>query len=107
MAIVNNLIRSALQEASRFIKIIKINRKIAHIYKLNKKIYDGTCNKQNLIAHKKKWSVLKKRVNGKWFKIYSSISNNNDINFVPEDIYYLVIEPKMNNPDFLYAYKDK
>jgi hypothetical protein len=107
MKIIKKFLRRAGQKALYIYKNAEINRKIAHIYKLNKKIYEGSCDQKNLMAHKNKWSVLKKGVNGKWFKVFSTISDNNDINFVPEDIYYLIIEPKMNNPDFILAYKDK
>lgn len=73
--------------------------KIARIHKIKSKI--DTSN------YKKKWKKLCWFVNTKWYKVYSSISGIQDINYVPEDIYYAIIEPKLNNRELARAYADK
>ena len=94
--------RSSLKKITQSIisiyKIIRFNKKIEYIYRLNRKAYKHNFNKQKLRDHKRKWSVLKKIVNGKWYKIYTYISGKDSINFVPEDIYFTKIQPKINNP---------
>lgn len=102
-----NSIKNAAAKLQTQHKIFKINRKINGIYKAYKKRSSVVYDKQELIHHKKKWSVLKKRINPRWFKIYSSITGRSEVDYVPEDIYYVIIEPCMNQSEFLLAYKDK
>lgn len=83
---------------------IKIN-KIYEIFKQN-----NTTNKPGITdikKHKEKWSILDKNVNTKFYEIISKVSGKNDINIVPEDIYYGIIEPSLNNYNMNLVYSDK
>ncbi|MFX0132351.1 MAG: sugar-transfer associated ATP-grasp domain-containing protein [Candidatus Hodarchaeota archaeon] len=102
-----NFLKKITQNIISIYKIKTFNKKIAYIYRLKRKAYKYHFKEHKLIDYKKKWSVLKKGVNCKWYKIYGYISGKDSISFVPEDIYYSIIEPKMNKEDFLIAYKDK
>lgn len=85
-----------------FIFRIKIKRIYSHL-RIKKKIFD----KGKLREHKKKWSSLKNNVNPLWYKVFNFLCNSKDINFVPEDIYYTIIEPCLNNKQLAKAYSDK
>ena len=81
------------------------NNKIRRIYKiLNIK---KTLDKSIVNEHIRKWSILKKIVSPKWLEIYSHVSNKIDINYIPEDIYYTVVENTLNNSMFSLSYSDK
>ena len=84
-----------------FICINKIKR-IYKILNINK-----TLDKSIINEHVRKWSVLKKIVSPKWLEIYSYVSNKIDINYIPEDIYYTVVENTLNNSMFSLSYSDK
>lgn len=79
-------------------------RKIALIYSNIKPSVKDT---KGIEKHVKYWSRLKKNINPKWFTVYSFLSKNNDIKYVPENIYYNVIEPKLNNRELSFSFKDK
>ena len=64
-------------------------------------------DKAKIISHQKQWKKLKKNVNPLWFKVFSYLSGMEDINYVPEDIYYTVIEPCLNNKQVNKSYADK
>lgn len=81
-------------------------------YKINKiykhlNINNIFINKKLINDHKKLWGQLKKNVNPKWFLVYSNISENPDINYVPENIYHNIIESRLNNRKLAFAYRDK
>ncbi|MHB2149529.1 sugar-transfer associated ATP-grasp domain-containing protein [Calditrichota bacterium LG25] len=77
--------------------------KIASNLNINKRIF----NKKKLESHIKKWKELYPNVSAKWYKVYSTVLGHEDENFVPENIYYLVIEPTLNNKQVYKAYSDK
>ena len=54
-------------------------------------------NEVELAEHRRQWSVLKRRVGDKWYRCYSLSSGRQSRDYVPEDIYYSVIEPLLNN----------
>jgi hypothetical protein len=81
-------------------------RSIDKIYR-HLKVKDSTVNKNLVIKHQKYWGQLKKKVNPKWFKVYSFITNNHDIHYIPENIYFNIIEEKLNNRTLALAYGDK
>lgn len=61
----------------------------------------------DVAAYKKKWRKLTKNVDTRWFKTYSYVSGKEEINFVEEDIFYMIIEPALNRHEFFRAYRDK
>lgn len=58
-------------------------------------------------SYKKKWTVLSRFVFAKYYKVYTSISGKDDINYVPENIFYCIIEPTLNDTSLSIAYSDK
>lgn len=42
-----------------------------------------------------------------WHKAYQSVNKIEDIRYVPEDVFYSKIEPRLNNFDLVQAYSDK
>lgn len=81
-------------------------RHINKIYRhLRIKNYD--LNDDLVIKHQQYWEQLKKKVNPKWFRVYSYITDNPDIHYVPENIYFNIIEEKLNNRKLALAYGDK
>lgn len=80
-----------------------IYRKIG---KINKRLNRPRVNGQ-IEDYKKKWSQLSKFVMKKYYKVYSELSGKEDINYVPENIFYTHIEPILNEKRIWQAYVDK
>lgn len=78
-------------------------RNIARSLNLKNHPYD----KAKIIAHQQQWQQLKKNVDPLWFKVFSYVSGREDINYIPEDIYYNIVEPCLNNKQVNKAYADK
>lgn len=57
--------------------------------------------------HLQLWKGLSRKVNTDWLKIYAAVSGREDYRYVPEDIYYIEIEPRLNNKLFSKAWTDK
>jgi len=81
--------------------------------KINK-IYSNVAEKQasqNILPdenkHKRRWNVLNKHINPYWYRTYSYISGIEDINYVPEDLFYGIVEPALNDFSLSQAYADK
>jgi len=62
---------------------------------------------QFLYNYKAYWKKYGLRVNSVYFTLYSNICNHQDINFIPENIYYSIIEPSMNNKIMSKMYSNK
>ena len=82
-----------------------------YIYKKISKIHKRACHgkrpENSLKLYKKQWSVLSRFVPSKYYEVYSSISGKDDINYVPENIFYSIIEPTLNDNSLSKAYVDK
>ena len=57
--------------------------------------------------HYQLWHGYSRRINYRWMDVYSSVSGISDHRYVPEDIYYTAIEPRLNNKLFSKAWTDK
>ncbi len=57
--------------------------------------------------YKTLWAGFRSKVNSDWLKVYISISGINDYRYIPEDIYYSEIEPRLNDKTFSKADSDK
>jgi len=102
----NELIKKILANSYNLKKSKTCSKKIRYIAKnleVNKKNY----NKKKVQQHKEKWAILKKNVNSLWYKVYSLVLQREEINFIPEDIYYCIVEPCLNNKQLSKAYADK
>ena len=65
-----------------------------------KKLHPEAFKSANAVSrakHKALWGKLVKRVNTGWLDVFYGISGNDDYRFVPEDIFYGVIERCLNN----------
>jgi len=57
--------------------------------------------------HFQLWKDLSQRINYDWLEVYSAVSGKCDYRYVPEDIYYTEIEPRLNNKLYSKAWTDK
>lgn len=57
--------------------------------------------------HAKLWSGYGSKSNMDWLKAYILISGISDYRYIPENIYYSEIEPRLNNMAFSKSYTDK
>lgn len=95
-----------------FVRLLNIKDERVWIYQINRTykqlgVKGSKVNKEIVLRHIKYWQQLKKKINTKWFEVYSFITGNDDIHFVPENIYFNIIEPKLNNRKLALAYADK
>jgi hypothetical protein len=67
----------------------------------------GFIDEALLDKHLKKWSQLQKRVNPKWYIVYTMTSGFNCIDYVPTNIYVLNIEPVLNDHRLAPVYTNK
>lgn len=72
-----------------------------------KNIEDLTIDSEIENIHVKKWSVLSKRVSPLWFRAYSNLLKNKDINIIPDNIYHSIVEPLLNNYSYSQFYEEK
>lgn len=89
----------------------KIIRNYLHRNRIieTRKVYDRQItgrleNMQHIIANPEnennyyeKWKKYDKKVSTSYYRVYSSLSGNDSINFVPDYLYYTLIEPQLNN----------
>src|SRR5512133_2305499 len=57
--------------------------------------------------HDKLFQPIRKHANRRWLKVYGTISGIHDRRFIPEDLYYSEIEPRLNYKPLSKAYTDK
>lgn len=60
-----------------------------------------------LNAYRHYWQSKRLKADDKYYKLYSSISNNPSPNYVPENLYYTYFEPTLNNKMMLKTYSNK
>lgn len=82
------------------------NRHIGKVHK-HLKIDRKQIDSKLISEHVKYWSQIKRSVNPKWFEVYYHITGNPDIRFAPENIYFGIIEDRLNNRELVLAYADK
>jgi hypothetical protein len=103
---IKDRIKSAVEKLLYIKSEFGWRKRISKVYKylnVNKsQISDDLIKK-----HQQYWQQLKKDVNPKWFLTYSYISESPDIFYIPENIYFNNIEPKLNNRKLAQAYGDK
>ena len=87
-------------------KKIYFRRKIKNIQRILKKYYKKEIS-LNVSGYKRKWSVLCREVNSIWYRLFSAYSGHENLDYVPEDIYYGLIEPVLNDYSVYLAYSDK
>ena len=59
-------------------------------------------------THKQKWSrIFREKIHLRWLQLYSESTKINSPDFVPENIFYSIIEPIFNEQNFSLGYSDK
>lgn len=53
------------------------------------------------------WQNIKFKPSTKYLEIYSSVSGKISIDYIPENLYYAIVEPSLNNRIYAAAYSDK
>jgi len=87
---------------------IKLNKKINEIYRhLNKQGSIRDTENTIIDRHIAKWSVLQKKINPNWLHVYSSITEAPSPDYIPESVYYMYVEPVLNNKFFSIPFRDK
>jgi len=107
-----NISQMLINTYKKLISKIKLSRERGRWHNGIKKTYRHINPNRKLIslnieAHKKKWEKLYPKVNPIWYKTYSYLSGKENINYVPEDIFHMLISSKLNRHDMVPAYKDK
>lgn len=107
-----NIKRIPVTAAKKLFEKIKWRRERKRWYKKIEGIYKVIASRYEHIpldyeGYKKKWRTLSKKVNPRWYETYSYTSGKADLDYVAEDIYYMIIEPKLNRLELYRAYRDK
>ncbi|WP_016990255.1 sugar-transfer associated ATP-grasp domain-containing protein [Flavobacterium sp. ACAM 123] len=134
LKLLNNIIKTALQKwpdiefmtsdelgitinkdyrKKRIIKFLVNNRikRISKVYNNKMRNFEGAnlmVNIDLIKLHKEKYrAISNKSIKIHWLNIYVNSSKIESSNFVPESIYYTLIEPVLNNIHLNLAYADK
>lgn len=103
-----NIIKKLLISLFKLKTEIQLKRKIKLIYGNLKNSSLVSLDDSLITKHKNLFiRYFNKKVNIKWLKSYITVSNINDYRYIPENIYYNYIEPKLNNYHLSKAYADK
>lgn len=79
------------------------NKKICSIPYENGSIDPGYAEK-----YRKRWETLSRRkLNTKWLSWYTQCSGTYSLDYVPESLYYSIIEPVLNCSEYASSYSDK
>jgi hypothetical protein len=66
-----------------------------------------TCSPEIEARHKLLWSPLHKNVSCEWLRFFAHASGLEDFKYVPEDIFYGIIEPNFNDTNYSWVIADK
>jgi hypothetical protein len=98
----------------KFVKLLIDERikKISklHVKRISKVKLDADCplNLQIAELHKRKWGkIFSEEVNLKWLQWYSQKSGIDSPDFIPENVFYTIVEPIINDARFAVCYSDK
>jgi len=95
-----------LEKVFLFFRIIKFRRKIRFIKKKDKKLFEKV-GKEVERQHVKLWKNLSPSVDTSWLRFYSKVSGVVDYRYVPEDLYYAIIERRLNDINYSHRVADK
>ena len=103
--------KKVAKQAIRFINDNTLNLYLKLIYKWNikNKLLKSSDTIKNTYKKdiQKYWRQFNVKVSTDWHKWYSSRNGIKDVRYIPEDIFYSIIEPFYNRVDFKQAYGDK
>ncbi len=80
-------------------------KKIANVHRETLEVHEKI--PLNPEKHIQRWQPLNPHIDTRWYETFSFISGQENIDYVPEDLYYLQIEPLLNRLQFYHAYRDK
>ena len=103
------ILKNTLAALQKLVVCYLTRQKISKILSLSKrsggKIWRPS--REQKLKHKLLWGKYIINVSVEWLKVYGSISEKYDFRYIPEDVYYTEIEPRLNNKAFSKAYTDK
>jgi hypothetical protein len=83
------------------------NRKVRQIHRNVLAKYSRRLNKTEIREHKFYWSVLDHPVNTKWAEVHTLVTDHFHPAYIPESIYYNIVERCLNDYRFVDNYSDK
>jgi hypothetical protein len=104
--LIQNYIKRVFAEIIYFFKRRNLSSKIKRIEK-SKRFYPAQIPRSIIRKHKDLWSFYARSVNTRWLKAYIARSGIMSHLYIPEDIYYCEIEPRLNNKSLSIIYTDK
>lgn len=104
-----NLIKRLINIISAYENYFKFKKKVLRILKTQEYMsIEKTLDKTLLSEHLNIWKKTKAvKVNSYWFKLYSFVSGIQSANYIPENVYYSEVEPRLNNHIFSISSTDK
>ncbi|ALO15776.1 hypothetical protein L21SP5_02143 [Salinivirga cyanobacteriivorans] len=102
----NSLLKKILVVLYNYNKSSIFRRKIKHIARHNQ-VRRQKSDKSDIKAHKTLWGALKRSISPLWLLVFQKITGHKSIQYIPEDIYYTVVEPALNNKQLSKAFADK
>jgi hypothetical protein len=67
----------------------------------------GPFERKDPERHIRYWKQLAEWIDPRWYWIYSGISGRDDYRYIPADIYYMYVEPILNQRSMVLTYHDK
>ncbi|MBF0478097.1 MAG: hypothetical protein HQL26_01305 [Candidatus Omnitrophica bacterium] len=105
------LLEKIFEQARKVLFIVNIwlfyREEMKQIKKNNINFRNNSTKKISTYEYKMKWSKLCRHINIDWYRLYSYVSGIENQDYVPRDIYLLIIEPRLNDMRLKYAYVDK
>ncbi len=90
-----------------YILINNLHKQLIRFRIENKSLFQAGYNKQMLKQYVKKWSVFRHPFSTDPFKIYSKTSGIESADYVPDNIFYWIVEPTLNRLYTNFGYADK
>ena len=81
-------------------------RQVCSRRRANPELYPP-CSPEVESRHRALWSSLHKNASCEWLRFFSHASGLEDFRYVPEDIYYGIIEPIFNDTNYSWVIADK
>jgi hypothetical protein len=101
------LLRKLALRIQYYVVIHSYHKRIVRFRIKNKDLFKAGYDRQMLKQFVKKWSVFKHPFSTEPFRVYSVTSGISSANFVPDNLFYWIIEPTLNRLKTNFAYADK
>lgn len=100
------ILNLVLEKIFLLARIVKFRLKINTI-KLNHRNLFKKLDKDIELKHKHLWKQLSPLIDVSWLRFFSNVSGNSDFQYVPEDIFYSIIERRLNDVNYSAQIADK